>query len=31
MSAYDVVVAGGADELSRVPYTGFNALGLGCI
>ena len=26
----DVVVAGGADELSRVPYTGFNALGLGC-
>ena len=26
----DLVIAGGADELSRVPFTGFNALGLGC-
>ena len=26
----DLVIAGGADELNRVPYSGFNALGLGC-
>jgi len=26
----EVVIAGGADELSQVPYSGFNALGLGC-
>jgi 3-oxoacyl-[acyl-carrier-protein] synthase II len=26
----DIVIAGGADELSRIPYCGFNALGLGC-
>jgi 3-oxoacyl-(acyl-carrier-protein) synthase len=26
----EVAIAGGADELSRIPYCGFNALGLGC-
>ena len=26
----DVVIAGGADELSRIPYSGFYSLGLGC-
>ena len=25
----DIVIAGGADEISRIPYCGFNALGLG--
>lgn len=25
----EVVIAGGADEMNRVPFTGFNALGLG--
>jgi 3-oxoacyl-(acyl-carrier-protein) synthase len=26
----DIAIAGGADELNRIPYCGFNALGLGC-
>jgi len=26
----EIVIAGGADELSRIPYSGFNALGLAC-
>ena len=26
----DIVIAGGADELSRIPYSGFNSLGLAC-